>query len=107
MLRAMIYIVRSEDIYSYNKIHTLDKKKKAILTKRTRRIYDQRCYIRVDLDICIYSERQQKEGAPLQSKHIYAKYIFSNHMYGLKEAPSFSFSPILSHKLEQSPLLPS
>jgi hypothetical protein len=24
----MIYIVRSEDIYSYNKIHTLDKKKK-------------------------------------------------------------------------------
>jgi hypothetical protein len=28
-------------------------------------------------------------------------------MYGLKEAPSFSFSPILSHTLEQSPLLPS
>jgi hypothetical protein len=32
----MIYIVRSEDIYSYNKIHTLEeKKKKTILTKRT------------------------------------------------------------------------
>jgi hypothetical protein len=98
MLRAMIYIVRSEDIYSYNKIHTLEeKKKKTILTKRTRRIYDQRCYIRVDLDICIYSERQQKEGAPLQSKHIYAKYIFNNHMHVWAEGSPFIL--FLSHSL--------